>query len=541
MRNVPRVSTQPVAPDAFAATGAVRASLGVNVIERTVSRVLAWAERQPDAPALRDEGAALSYGELALAIHETVATLQAQGIESGSRLMVIGENSVALAVLLLAASRLGACAVLENARGVPAEIKAIVAHSLPKRIFVVLANSPDALRHVSALDAQQQHTRALGTFGVAAPASAASCTEIESTPEQVAAIIYTTGTTGQPKGVMLTHGNLCFIAGMMPVLRHMTPHDRVYGVLPITHVMGHASVFLGALHAGASLYLAPRFSVQECVATLLEQRITALQGAPAMFAKIAEYCKARGSIHFPDIRFIGSGGAPIDPSVKREAEHLFGRTLQNGYGLTEAASICWTRFEDVNADDSVGRPLPGVEVVVRDANGQLVAAGEIGELWMRGPNLMHGYFRDREQTASAIDQAGWFNTQDLARIGPDGRVFVVGRTKDIIIRSGFKVYPLEVEAVLNAHPAVLHAAVVVRSVPGNEEVIAYVELARNSTVDAGQLAQYAAQALSPYKRPSHIVIMPALPLAANGKVLKSQLPRYAAADADWENQVKGER
>ena len=146
-----------------------------------------------------------------------------------------------------------------------------------------------------------------------------------------------------------------------------------------------------------------------------------------------------------------------------------------------------------------------------------------------------------EQTASAIDQAGWFNTQDLARIGPDGRVFVVGRTKDIIIRSGFKVYPLEVEAVLNAHPAVLHAAVVGRSVSGNEEVIAYVELASNSTVDARQLTQYAAQALSPYKRPSHIVIMPALPLAANGKVLKSQLPRYAAADADWENQGKGEK
>ena len=535
MPKTPRALTQPVLPDPRSA----RSAQGTSLVECTSSRVLAWADLQPDVLALRDGGAALSYGELAKAIHETVTTLQAHGIEPGDRLMVIGENSVSLAVLLLAASQLGACAVLENARRVPAEIKAIIAHCLPKRIFIVLANSPDAVRHASSLDAQQHHTQALGDFGVAAPRAAACPAPIESTPEQVAAIIYTTGTTGQPKGVMLTHRNLCYIAAMMQQLRHMAPRDHVYGVLPITHVMGHASVFLGALHAGASLYLAARFSVQECVATLLQQRITALQGAPVMFAKIAEYCKAQGNIRFHDVRFIGSGGAPIDPTVKRDAESLFGCTLQNGYGLTEAASICWTRFEDANTDDSVGRPLPGVEVAVRRTNGQIVAAGEVGELWMRGPNLMHGYFRNRELTASVIDQAGWLNTQDLARIGPDGRVFVVGRTKDMIIRSGFKVYPLEVESVLNAHPAVLHAAVVGRPVPGNEEVVAYVELVSDSTVNAEQLVQFAAQSLTPYKRPTHIVIMPALPLAANGKVLKSQLPRYAAPDANRENQVKG--
>jgi acyl-CoA synthetase (AMP-forming)/AMP-acid ligase II len=177
--------------------------------------VLAWADLQPDAPALRDESAAMSYGELANAIHKTVATLQAHGIAPGDRLMVIGENSVALAVLLLAASHLGACVVLENARRVPAEVKAIISHCLPKRIIVILANSPDAVRHASVLCAQEHRTKALGGFGVATLREASCSAEIEPTPEHVAVIIYTTGTTGQPKGVMLTHRNLCYIAAMM--------------------------------------------------------------------------------------------------------------------------------------------------------------------------------------------------------------------------------------------------------------------------------------------------------------------------------------
>ncbi|HEY5292811.1 MAG TPA: fatty acid--CoA ligase family protein, partial [Burkholderiales bacterium] len=268
-----------------------------------------------------------------------------------------------------------------------------------------------------------------------------------------------------------------------------------------------------------------------CIDVFRRHRITAVQGAPAMFAKIAEYCKAEGIAGFEHVRFIGSGGAPIDPTIKSATEALFNRTLHNGYGLTEAASICWTRFEDENRDDSVGRPLPGVELSIRHADGQEVARGEIGELWARGPNLMRGYFRESELTGRVIDREGWFNTQDLARIGADGRVFIAGRTKDVIIRSGFKVYPLEVEAALNTHPGVLHVAVVGRVAQGNEEVVAYVELVKGAAVTVERLAEHAAQLLSPYKRPAEIVILPALPLAANGKVLKKQLLQTVHADS----------
>lgn len=524
--------------------------------ERTADRVLQWAQWQPHAPAVSDDTRALSYGALADAIYAVAGQLRAEGLAPGERIMVIGENSVALTVMLLAASQCGVCAVVENVRRMPAEIAGILAHSLPRKVFVIGA-SAEARRHAEVLGADPQHNTALGDFSVAVPSNAVSAATSDDTgpmPDDIAIIIYTTGTTGQPKGVMLTHSNLIFIAAMMRALRHLSPRDRVYGVLPATHVMGHASVMLGALHNGAALHLVARFDAARCVATLTAQRITCIQGAPAMFASIAAYCRQQAATEaggsasgrsagmrcFPDVRFVGSGGAPIDATIKADAEALFGCELQNGYGLTEAASICWTRFDDANTDDNVGPPLPGVETCLRDSAGQTVGDGEVGELWMRGPNLMAGYFRNPEQTRRVVDAEGWFNTQDLARSLPDGRMLIVGRTKDVIVRSGFNVYPLEVEAALNTHPAVLHSAVVGRSVPGNEEVVAYVELAAAGSADAPALAAHVAGLLSPYKRPAEIVIVPALPLAANGKVLKSQLAQVCGRP-DHATQQTGDR
>lgn len=498
---------------------------------RTVGPVLAWARRQPRAPALSDDAGALNYGELVLAVDEAAATLRSLGLRAGDRLLGVGENSVALAVLILAASRLGVCAVLENARRAPAEIDAIVAHCQPHAMVFVHANSDDAERHATRLDAEAHSTPALGRFGVRVPAPASGSAGAEASND-ASVMIYTTGSTGAPKGVMLSHANLCYIASMMQPLRQMSPQDRVYGVLPITHVMGQASVLLGTLHAGASLHLVSRFSPARCIDVLRERRITALQGAPAMFAKLVEHCHRDNVMGFPDIRFIGSGGAPIDPTVKANAEALFGTRLHNGYGLTEAASICWTRFEDENADDSVGRPLPDVEIAIVDPEQRPVVPGAVGELRVRGPNVMLGYFRNPALTAQVLTADRWFNTQDLARRGEDGRIYVVGRTKDMILRSGFNVYPLEVEAALNTHPAVLHSAVVGRVVPGNEEVVAYVELVEHADVDAAALLQHLAERLSPYKRPSHIVFVDHLPLAANGKVLKRALEALALPGID---------
>ncbi|MEO8838328.1 MAG: AMP-binding protein, partial [Herbaspirillum sp.] len=205
-------------------------------------------------------------------------------------------------------------------------------------------------------------------------------------------------------------------------------------------------------------------------------------------------------------------------------EQIFGITLHNGYGMTEAApSICQTRLEAPRTDCSVGAAIPGIEIRLQntDANG-------VGELQLRGPNVMQGYCHAPELTAEVLTQDGWLRTGDLAQIEPDGAVSIVGRSKELIIRSGFNVYPVEVEQVLNAYPDVLHSAVVGRAVPGNEEVVAFVEASHGNTIDMDALFVYLRQNLSPYKIPTQVLVLEHLPAAATGKILKKELQSLAA-------------
>lgn len=481
-----------------------------------------WIETTPDAPAVSDLTQTLTYGAFGARIAHLADHFQSLGIGPGDRLMIVGENSVALATAILATARIGAVAVLENARRAPKEVEAILAHCRPRRALFVFADSKDAEAHAAGAGADVLDHPDLGRFGLTQPDPTGTLASAEAQPEGVAAFIYTTGTTGTPKGVMLTHANLDFIARNMTALRHMSNRDKVYCVLPISHVMGLASVLLGTLRSGAHLYLRARFSAGRCLSELNALGITALQGATAMFAKLNEEAERASWRAAQPLRFMGAGGAPIDPTVKRQSEEIFGTALHNGYGLTEAASLCWTRFEEDNADDTVGRPLPGVELKVCDADGRSLPEGEVGELWAHGPNVMAGYFLSPEQTAKVLKD-GWLNTQDLARIAPDGRVYIVGRAKDVIIRSGFKVNPLEVETALNRHPAIAHSAVVGREACGNEDVVAFVELRDPLGGLPQDLPEHLKAWLSPYKHPSEIVVLDALPLAQNGKVLKRQL------------------
>jgi len=204
--------------------------------------------------------------------------------------------------------------------------------------------------------------------------------------------------------------------------------------------------------------------------------------------------------------------------------------LHNGYGVTECSpTIAQTRVEEPRSDTSIGRVFPGVEVKLVGPDRAAVAEGQVGELWVRGPNVMKGYYRDPEETAAAIDAEGWFNTRDLAR-QEDGNLFIVGRSKELIVRFGLNVYPAEVEAVLNAHPAVVRSAIIGRAVAGaegGEEVVAFVQLAPGSALTVDEFAEYAAKHLAPYKRPSQFVIVPAMPLTPTGKIVKDELAKLA--------------
>ena len=225
------------------------------------------------------------------------------------------------------------------------------------------------------------------------------------------------------------------------------------------------------------------------------------------------------------LRGLYVAGAPLDPTLKAMVEQEFGLPLLNAYGITECApGISGVRAEEPRSDTSVGTIIPGIEVrlVGRGRGGAAVAEGTVGELHVRGPNVMRGYYRAPEATAAAIDGVGWFNTGDLARFEGEA-LFIAGRTKELIIRSGFNVYPAEVEAVLNAHPAVMQSAVIGRSVQANEEVVAYVQLLAGARATVDDLMTHAARQLTAYKRPSEIVILKALPTSSTGKILKHRL------------------
>jgi acyl-CoA synthetase (AMP-forming)/AMP-acid ligase II len=325
---------------------------------------------------------------------------------------------------------------------------------------------------------------------------------------------------------MLSHRNLLFVASVSSRLRGVTPGDLAYGVLPVSHVYGLTSVLLGTLAAGACLRLAPRFTPQAMLDAIVKEHLSIVQGVPAMYARLLELCAAEG-MRAPlasRLRFAYAGGSPLDPTLKREVEQLLGVPLHNGYGLTEAApTVSQTRLDAPRADTSVGHPIPGVEVRI-EGEDDAAAPGEPGKLWVRGPNVMLGYYRDPEGTAAVLRPDGWLDTGDLARRDADGALFIAGRSKELIIRSGFKVYPVEVETVLNAHPAVTQSAVVGRCLQdGNEEVVAFVQPAAGSPLTSAELEDWAAARLAPYKRPARIVFMDSLPAAASGKVLKHQL------------------
>jgi len=492
--------------------------------------VKVWAERSPDRPALIESTGAWTYGQLASAIVDAQTWLRGLGVRPGDRVMIVGENCRAFVTILLASAALDAWPVLVNARLSPREVDEIQSHCGARRVLYTTGVSTHAADHANRHGAVLEERDGFGSVGIG-PLNQ----DVEPEPldanvsDRVAALIYTSGTTGVPKGVMLSHRNLLFMAEGSARIRSVNPDDRLYGVLPMSHAVGLSVVLLGSLIAGASLYLTPRFDPMSARVLLEKERVTLLLGSPAIFNQILQYAKLRNvfSLKLPALRIVSSSGAPLDPATKSGIESLFGMVLHNGYGVTECSpTIALTRPETPRTDTSIGVAFPGVEINLMGSGGQAAPAGGVGELRVRGPNIMKGYYRAPEETAAAIDGEGWFNTHDLARLDGD-HLFIVGRTKDLIVHRGFNVYPAEVEAVLNAHPEVFRSAVVGRAVGGDEEVVAFVQPHPGSPVTRDDLAEFAILHLAAYKRPSQIVLVSAMPVTPTGKIVKGELRKLA--------------
>jgi long-chain acyl-CoA synthetase len=502
--------------------------------EKICDIVQPWAERSPDHPALVDASGTWTYRELADVIAKAQAWLEASGVRPGDRVMIVGENCRAFAALLFAVAKLDAWPVPVNAHLSAREIDIIRDHCGARRVLFTTGVSTDAAAHAQRHGAVNGGPDELGMIALGPLRQDVASEPLDATiSNRVGALIYTSGTTGLPKGVALSHRNLLFTAAGAAKLRTLTPEDRVYGVLPLSHVVGLSTNLLGALLSGGTLYLPERFDPMTARVALEKERISILLGVPAMFVQFLRYAKMKRvkTLRFPALRIISASGAPLEASVKSEVEALLGLTLHHGYGITECSpNIAQTRVDAPSSDTSVGQPFPGVEIKIVGGDGKPAEEGEVGEVRVRGPNIMKGYYRDPEATAAAVDSDGWFNTRDLGRF-ESGRLYLVGRGKDLIIRSGFNVYPVEVEAVLNAHPAIVQSAVISGPVEGDEEIIAFVQPDPDATVTPRELAEYAAKHLAPYKRPSRILFIATMPLTPTGKIVKGDLAKLLAEGA----------
>lgn len=476
-------------------------------------------ETRPAAPAYSDRaGLCWSWADLDRAVSDLTQALSQAGVCATDRVLLLAENSAEAIATLFACSRLGAIVIPFNARQTAPEVEKIINHATPAAVVITSAISVEAEAHAARLGAQPIR----GAFGVLSLLQAATDPDPDLT--DVACILYTTGTTGDPKGVMLTHSNLLFGGRASAELRHMSPDDLVYGALPITHVFGLASIVTACAIAGAHVRLEARFSAEKLY-NALQDGVSLLSAVPQMHALLMQYVKERGltDLNSPALRYVSSGGAPLDPDWKRKAEAFYRVALQNGYGMTETtAGICATDNDLGDPDISTGPPLPGVSVRIE---GDQDTGGDI---YTSGPHIMQGYFRNPVATEEALRE-GWLKTGDIGRFDAQGHLHILGRSKELIIHGGFNVYPPEVEAALSEHPKVIQAAVIGHVVKGDEKVIAVCQVAPGDQPDEEDLRGFVASRLAGYKRPSAYIFASELPAAPTGKILKHKLRQAFAS------------
>lgn len=497
-------------------------------IERIADIPRLWARRSPDATALWEGGAAVTFLALQHRIDRAAVLLLERGVVAGDRVAVVAENSVAEVALFFAASTLGAWPVIVNARMSPREVETICAHCQPRVEVFITGTSVDAGQHAGRRGGVELRDTELGRVAFS-PTATQVVPEAPRLAERVATLIYTSGTTGAPKGVMVTHAGLLHFCGVSAEVRRLIRADVVYAALPLSHIFGIATILLSTLYAGASCLLEPRFTPEAAMEALCQSNVSVLQAVPTLFSRLLAHMRERpdGTV-FPKLRYLYAGGGALDPASKEQIEAAFRLPLHHGYGMTEyAGSMFVTRIERPRQDCSPGELNPDCEV-------QLVSTRDtapgVGEIWVRGPGTMLGYYRAPDLTRETVTADGWLRTGDIGRL-QDGALFIVGRSKDMIKRLGFAIYPLEIEAELSSHPAVRLAAVIGAATKdsGEEDIVAFVELQPGQVIDTAELLAYVKPRLVSYKRPVEIIPVPSMPLTANGKVRKQELRAMLAA------------
>jgi len=342
--------------------------------------------------------------------------------------------------------------------------------------------------------------------------------------DDVAVLLYTSGTSGLPKGVVLTYGNFQSDVDLAISYAHFQHQHRFLGVIPLFHSFGIMAMMLAPIQLGAEIVYMARFSPTGTLKAIREHKASLMFGTPSMYGAIYRLKDAKPE-DFAHVYALISGGEPLPATLREAWRQRFNVPLLEGYGLTETSPAVCLNTPQVNRPGSVGKPLPGVHFRITGEDGRELPRNEIGEVWIKGPMVMKGYHNLPEETAKVLTADGYFKTGDLGKLDDDGFLYITGRKKEMIIVSGEKAYPREIEDVLSRHPSVAEAAVVGKKDPGRGEVVAAFVIAREGqTVKPDELREFSRQqGLAQWKVPREIVVVNDLPRSPTGKVLKREL------------------
>jgi long-chain acyl-CoA synthetase len=481
--------------------------------------LLAHATTTPGAVAFTGRrDTATTYAALAANVARLGRVLLDAGVTPGARVAVVSLNNEAFVTAYLAALHVGAVCVPLNPATPPAALERELADVGPS--LTLAAGSSVSIVAAAGHDVRPIDLASLPTDGVP---------RAERAPDDLAVLLFTSGTAGTPRAARLTHANLVANIGQVqdhPGLR-LEAGDVGMALLPCFHIFGLNVVLGVGLAAGATTVLVERFDAVESARLARDHAVTVLAGVPAMFRDWVDLDPAEAPPDtFASVRLAVSGAAPLPAEVATAFYDRYGVVLHQGYGLTEASPIVTTTALSAAPPrpGSIGPPLPGVEVRLVDSGGGDVLAGDPGEVWVRGPNVFPGYWHDDEATALALTGDGWLRTGDVAVIEDDGDLRLVDRLKDLIIVSGFNVYPVEVEDVLRAHPEVSEAAVVGAPSPRTgETIVAFIVPEPGHHPDPTALAAHCAHSLARYKCPTRYEPVDELPRNQAGKLLRRSL------------------
>jgi len=482
----------------------------------------ASAERDPDHVAIKLDDIELSYGALDGASAHIAGLLHEHGFSSGDRVGIMLPNVPYFPVIYYGVLRAGGIVVPMNPLLKKREVAYYLSDSGAKLLFAWHGFAEDAEAGAAEAGAECLLVTP-GEFEQQVGAATPDTTVVDTADDDTAVLLYTSGTTGQPKGAELTHANLTLNAQGSRDLFDLGSDAIVLGALPLFHSFGQTCGMNATIGGGGTLTLIPRFDPGKALEIMQRDKVNVFQGVPTMYGAMLHHPE-RESYDVSSLKLCGSGGSAMPVELLHGFDEAFGCKILEGYGLSETSPVASFNHADrERKPGSIGTPIKNVEMKVVDDEGDEVAQGEVGEIVIRGYNVMKGYWQRPDATAETIID-GWLHTGDMGRVDEDGYFYVVDRKKELIIRGGYNVYPREVEEVLYEHPDVREAAVL--GVPHDEygeEVGAAVALKEGATTSPDELREYVKGQVAAYKYPRLVWLVDDLPKGPTGKILKREI------------------